>query len=53
MGKHGHGSRWYGGTRGRRGGRDRRLMNDPGYFDPAPRLPTKLPLGVVLVGLAV
>lgn len=52
MGKHGHRNSWYRGTSGRRDGGDRRLVNDPGYFDPAPRLPRRLPLGVVLAGLA-
>ena len=51
MGKHGHGNRWYGGSRRRRDGGDPRMMGDSGNHEAAPRVPRKLPLAVVLVGL--
>lgn len=51
MGRHGHDSRWYGESRSRRGGGYPRMMDEQGNHDAAPRVPRKLPLAVVLVGL--
>ena len=51
MGKHGHHDRGYRNSHGRRDYRDPRMTDGPADLDVSARLPRKLPMAVVLVGL--
>ncbi len=51
MGKHGHRDRGYRVSYGHRDDRDPRMAGGPVDYDARPRLPRKLPMAVVLVGL--
>lgn len=51
MGKHGHHDRGYRNSYGRRDDRDPRMAGGPVDYDARARLPRKLPMAVVLVGL--
>lgn len=51
MGKHGRHERGYRDGYARRDDRGTRMAGDPAYYDASRRLPRKLPMAVVLVGL--
>ena len=51
MGKHGRHDSGYRNSYGRRDDRDPRMTGAPADYDAPPRLPRKLPVAVVLVGL--
>ena len=51
MGKHGNRDRGYRDSYGHRDNRDPRVAEGPVNYDARPRLPRKLPMAVVLVGL--
>ena len=51
MGKHGYGNRGYRDSHGRRDGRDPRMTDRPVHDEAPRRLPRKLPMAAVLVGL--
>lgn len=51
MRKHGHRDRGYRDRYGHRDDRDPRMAGEPVDYDARPRLPRKLPMAVVLVGL--
>ena len=51
MGKHGHHGGGYRHSYARRDDRDSRMTGGPADYDAPPRLPRKLPMAVVLVGL--